>query len=60
MTWHWPQYVVLATVLLSVLTEFGKYYRDRRLSSWAVVVAVAITVAIEVGFAWVLHEGGFW
>jgi hypothetical protein len=56
----WPQIVVAIVTLSSAITGVSRVVRDRKLSSGMVTALVFVHLAICVGYAIVLHAGGFW
>lgn len=56
----WQQIVILTLLILGTAATVFKTGRNRELSSGTAAFAVLITIGYNVGFALILHSGGFW
>lgn len=56
----WPQWVMLAIIALTVVSQWVNVVRDRKLTSGgATVIGLAWTAYYGL-FSLLLHAGGFW
>jgi hypothetical protein len=56
----WPQFYVLAAMIISSAIGIVAESRDRDNSSVYIATYVVILLATRVAMALVLHAGGFW
>lgn len=56
----WPQYVMAAWLLFTLIAAVRKEASDRHQTSGMATLGIFVAVAILVGLVVVLHFGGFW
>ena len=56
----WPEWIVVAAMVLSTLFYLVKVVRDRSMSSERATIQVFTYAVSQVLYALLLHAGGFW
>ena len=56
----WPQYLILALMAMQFGLTVIKQARDTSITPAHVTLNLFFVAAVQAGYAYVLHAGGFW